>query len=60
MEFTAYLETSKEYESSDVVVAFHKVLERGLYAMQDNDEKFHAEIISDLINNSPIIERDME
>lgn len=58
MEFTAYLDTKKDYEPSDVVCAFHMVLERGLHAMEEKREQFHANIIKDIINSIPIIERE--
>lgn len=58
MDFIAWLKTSKEYESSDVIVAFHMVFERGLLAMEDKGEQFHADIIKDIISNSPLIGRE--
>jgi len=60
MDFIAYLETTKEYEPSDVVVAFHKALERGAEALKDSGNDFHSDILIDIMDNNPIVEQEQK
>ena len=58
MEFIAKLKTTEEYDSSDIVVAFHKCLERGEENLRNAGNDFHADIITEFMDNNPIIERE--
>lgn len=58
MEFTGYFETTNDYEPTDVVTALHKALERGAEQLKEVGNDYTADIIFEIINNSPQFERE--
>ena len=56
--YKAYLKTEINYNHTDVVLAFHAMLECGEIKLRKDGHILYADIISDLRANAPILKRE--